>query len=65
MLFVSWGKTSPVISRHCSQAIADISAHFYGQEGTPTQEKPCRLWVRSGPIWVGGRHQGKIGGAVS
>ena len=47
MLFVSLGKTNMIsfISMHGSQATVDISAHFYGQEGTPTDETPCGLWV--------------------
>jgi hypothetical protein len=52
-------QTSPLISMHCSQAVADISAHFYGQGGAPTREKPCGLWVQCGPNWVSG--WGKLG----
>ena len=67
MLLVPWGNInfSSLISTHCSQAVADINSHYFGQGATPTEEKPCGLWVQCGPMWVGERHQGKIGGGVS
>jgi len=34
-------QTSPLISTHCSQAVADISAHFYGPN----------IWQRGANFW--------------